>query len=142
MDRRGTTYSLNLFNLGEEGIDQAGVMEYSGPKSLVSLCAYPMYDQAFHRYYCYADGRIVTAMIDTADGQSKAALPNLVSCSDSLGCGQLALAVMPIYVADDFVEDGLNGLLSQDIDCLWFQGNQLCSNQPNLTVSLEEPYTK
>ena len=142
LDRRGNTYVLNLFNLGEAGIDRAGTMEYSGPMSLVFLRAYPMYDQAFHRYYCYEDGRIVTAMIDLADGQSKAALPNLVSYSGDLGCGQLALAMMPIFVADDFDETGLQDLVAQNIYSIWFRGHQLQANQPDLTVTLEEPYTK
>ena len=142
LDRRDNSYVLNLFNLGDAGIDQAGTMEYSGPKSLVFLRAYPMYDQAFHRYYCYADGRIVTAMIDPVDGMSKAALSNLVSYSEDLGCGQLALAMMPVFVADDFDETALQSLVSQNIYSIWFRDHQIHFNQPDLTLSPEDPYTK
>jgi hypothetical protein len=142
LDRRDNTYRLNLFNLGEDGIDQAGILDYTGPKSLVFLRSYPLYDQALHRYYCYADGRIVTAMIDPADGMSKSSVANLVSYSENLGCGQLALAMMPIFVADDFAEDLLQELTEQDIYSIWFYGNQLRSNQPDISVTLEEPYTK
>ena len=142
LDRRDNTYRLNLFNLGEDGIDQAGILDYTGPKSLVFLRSYPLYDQALHRYYCYADGRIVTAMIDPADGMSKSSVANLVSYSENLGCGQLALAMMPIFVADDFAENLLQELTEQDIYSIWFYGNQLQSNQPDISVTLEEPYTK
>lgn len=142
LDQRGNSYRLNLFNLGENGIDLAGVMEYTGPKSLVFLRSYPLYDLQLHRYYCYEDGRIVTAMIDPADGQSKASTANLVSYSESLGCGQLALAVMPVFVADDFAPALLQELTQQGIDSLWFYGHQLQCTQPDLSVSLEEPYTK
>lgn len=142
LDRRDNSYVLNLFNLGDAGIDQAGTIEYSGPMSLVFLRAYPMYDQAFHRYYCYADGRIVTAMIDPVDGMSKAALSNLVSYSEDLGCGQLALAMMPVFVADDFDETALQSLVSQNIYSIWFRDHQIHFNQPDLTLSPEDPYTK
>ena len=142
LDCRDNVYQQNLFNFGQEGIDWAGVMDYSGPKSLVFLRSYPMYDESFHRYYCYEDGRIVTAMIDPADGQSKASLPNLVSYSETASCGQLALAVMPVFVADDFAVEGLNALTSRDIYSIWFQGKQLHFNQPDLSVALEEPYIK
>lgn len=142
LDLRGNTYRQNLFNLVADGIDLVGVMDYTGPKSLVFLRSYPMYDLAFHRYYCYEDGRIVTAMIDPADGISKSATENLLSYSDSLGCGQLALAVMPVYVADALSEDALNGLTRQGIYSVWFEGTRLLHNQQDLSVSLEEPYTK
>lgn len=142
LDLRDNTYRQNLFNLSAEGIDLAGVMDYTGPKSLVFLRSYPMYDLSFHRYYCYEDGRIVTAMVDPADGMSKSATANLVSYSDSLGCGRLALAVMPVYVADALSEDALNGLTRQGIYSVWFEGTHLLHNQPELSVSLEEPYSK
>ncbi len=142
LDLRDNTYRQNLFNLSAEGIDLAGVMDYTGPKSLVFLRSYPMYDLSLHRYYCYEDGRIVTAMVDPADGMSKSATANLVSYSDSLGCGRLALAVMPVYVADALSEDALNGLTRQGIYSVWFEGSKLLHNQLDLSVSLEEPYTK
>ena len=142
LDLRDNTYRQNLFNLSAEGIDLAGVMDYTGPKSLVFLRSYPMYDLSLHRYYCYEDGRIVTATVDPADGMSKSATANLVSYSDSLGCGRLALAVMPVYVADALSEDALNGLTRQGIYSVWFEGSKLLHNQPDLSVSLEEPYTK
>ena len=142
LDLRDNTYRQNLFNLSAEGIDLAGVMDYTGPKSLVFLRSYPMYDLSLHRYYCYEDGRIVTAMVDPADGMSKSATANLVSYSDALGCGRLALAVMPVYVADALSEDALNGLTRQGIYSVWFEGTHLLHNQPDLSVSLEEPYTK
>jgi hypothetical protein len=140
LDQRNNTYRLNLFHMGENGIDQAGVMDYSGPKSLVFLRSYPMYDESFHRYYCYEDGRIVTAMIDPADGQSKASVAELVSYSAELGCGRLALTMMDAFVADVFPEDMVKGWAQQGIYSVWFQGMQLLHSQADLSVTPEEPY--
>jgi hypothetical protein len=140
LDQRNNTYRLNLFHMGENGIDQAGVMDYSGPKSLVFLRSYPMYDESFHRYYCYEDGRIVTAMIDPADGQSKASVAELVSYSAEMGCGRLALTMMDAFVADVFPEDMVKGWAQQGIYSVWFQGIQLLHSQADLSVTPEEPY--
>ena len=143
LDQRGNAYSLNLFNKGEDGIDLAAVMDYTAPQSLVFLRSYPMYDLDARRYYSFADGRTVTAMIDPADGQSKTATDNLVSYSADLSCGQLALAVMPVYVADTLFEDSLNGLTEQEIYSVWFNGKQLMYNQNDLEITVKDSsYTK
>ena len=143
LDQRGNAYSLNLFNKGDDGIDLAAVMDYTAPQSLVFLRSYPMYDLDSRRYYSFADGRTVTAMIDPADGQSKTATGNLVSYSDKLSCGELVLAVMPVYVADSLSEDSLNGLTERGIHSVWFSGKQLVYNQKNRDLTIKDPsYTK
>lgn len=140
LDQRGNTYSLNLFNLREEGIDVAAVMDYAAPQSLVFLRSYPMSKLDSVRYYQFADGRTVFSMIDPTDGQCKAATDNLVSYSAKLGCGQLALAMMPVYVADTFAEEALDVLAEQDIYSIWFNGKQLLHNQSDLKLTVKEPY--
>ena len=143
LDPRGNGYSLNLFNRRENGIDLAATMNYTAPQSLVFLRNYPMNDLAYHRYYGFSDGRIVTAMIDPADGQSKSAIDNLLVYSDQYGCGQLALAIMPVYVADAFSESELNMLTEQEIYSVWFQGTKLMYNQKDLEVTIKDAhYTK
>ena len=140
LDQRGNSYSLNLFNRREDGIDLAAVMDYSAPKSTVVLRNYPMYGLEAARYYSFSDGRIVTAKIDPADGQSKSATDNLVSYSAGLSCGQLVLSVMPVYVADTFSEEALNALTEQGIYSVWFSGKQIIHNQKDLRLTVNEPY--
>lgn len=140
LDQRGNGYSLNLFNRRGDGIDLAAVMEYSSPKSLVFLRNYPMSSLDADRYYSFSDGRIVTMMVDPADGQSKTATDNLVSYSAELGCGQLALSVMPVYVADAFSEEALNALTEKGIYSIWFSGEHLIHNQEDLKVTVNDPY--
>ena len=140
LDQRGNAYSLNLFNMGKEGVDVAAVMNYAAPASFVFLRSYSMSEYDVGRYYRYEDGKTVTSMIDPADGQCKAALDNLVSYSTKLGCGELALAIMPVYVADVFAEDALNALTSREIYSIWFSGKQLMHNQSDLKLTVNEPY--
>ena len=140
LDQMGNSYRLTLFNRDGFDIDLAGVMEYSAPKSLMVLRNYPMYESEFHRYYTFSDGRIVTGMIDPADGQCKSATNNLVAYSDHHSCGQLALQVMPVYVADTLSEDALNTLADQGIESVWFSGKQLMHTQEDLNFTVNAPY--
>lgn len=139
LDKRATAYRVNLFNKNENNVDLAAVMAYTGARSLVNLRSYPMYDVE-KRYYTFADGRVVTAMIDPADGQSKSATDNLLSYSTELSCGQLALAVMPVYVADTLSEEALNALTEQGIFSIWFKEQQLMYNEKGLSLTVNEPY--
>ena len=140
LDARNHSYSLNLFNRSGDDIDLAAVMDYTAPKSLVILRNYPMYNLESQRYYSFSSGRIVTSMIDPADGQSKSAMDNLVSYAADLTCGQLALTVMPVYVTDSFSEDALNALTQQGIYSVWFSGKQLMYNQKDLKLTVNDPY--
>jgi hypothetical protein len=140
LDNRANAYSLNVFNKNQNSVELAAVMEYSAPKSLAFLRGYPMYDQENYRYYSFANGRIVTAMIDPEDGQSKVATDNLVSYSESLCCGELALSVMPVYVSDTFSEQALNELTNEGIYSVWFNDKQLMYNQQGLKLTVNDPY--
>lgn len=143
LDQRKNAYSLNLFNKGDDGIDLAAVMDYTAPRSLAFLRSYPMYDLDARRYYTFADGRTVTSMIDPADGQSKTAADNLVSYSEDLTCGELALKLMPVYVADALSQDALKDLAQQNIHSVWFSGNQIKYTQKDLKITVSnKDYSK
>lgn len=143
LDQRGTPYSLNLFHKEEDGIDRAAVMEYTSPMSLVYLRSYPMHELDSRRYYTFENGRIVTAMVSPSDGQSKVATDTLVSYSDDLTCGELVLAVMPVFVTEELSEEALNALLEKEIYSVWFDGKQLKYNQTGFEVTItDRDYTK
>lgn len=137
LDRRDTAYSFNLFDGGKT----AGVMEYRGATSIAFLRSYPMYEEDAARYYTFADGRTVTALIDPGDGQSKTSADQLVSYSKEVGCGELALSMLPLYVADDFDESLINELTEKEVYSIWFEGKELHHNQKDLSVTVDAAYT-
>ena len=133
LDRRNTPYSFNLFSGGQS----KAVMQYQGAISLAFLRSYPMYEEDAGRYYTFADGRTVTALIDPSDGQSKTAADQLVSYSTEAGCAELALSMLPLYVADDLDESLINKLTGKKIYSIWFEGKELRYNEQvaRLTVT-------
>ena len=114
-------------------------MDYQGAASIAFFHSYPM-SEDYGRYYVFADGRTLTARIDPADGQSKAATRQLVSYSTQVGCAELALCVMPVYVTEAFEESAVNALTENGIYSIWFVENELRYNQEALTVNVDADY--
>lgn len=134
LDQRDTAYSYNLFDRGKA----VAVMEYRGAASIAFLRSYPVYEEDYGRYYTFTDGRTITALIDPGDGQSKTAADQLVSYSKELGCAELALSMLPLYVAEDFSEELLNELTAQSIYSVWFAGSLMRYNQQGLPITLQD----
>ncbi len=103
-----------------QGLDGAGTdaqilrlatLQYKGPASLVYLRDYPMTSMD-QRYYRMADGQMRTAYIDPKDGLCHSSLGSLVSYSYSstLGCADVLLSVLPVYMADAFDPEAAEAL--------------------------------
>lgn len=138
LDSRGTGFDFNLFNKSDDAVDLAAVMHYSGPMSIISLRSYPMYQEDSERYYCYADGRTVTAMIDPFDGQSKSAVDNLVAYASDRSCLSLAASMMPLFIADTFRQESVLALEQIGIYSIWFEGKQLQHNQSDIALTIKD----
>lgn len=107
LDDSGTGYSFNLYDRVGQNVYPAAVMQYTGSVSIVYLRDYRMNSLDFQHYYEFADGRIRTAYLDVADGLSKAAVPNLVSYSESESCANLLMQMIPAYITDSFNRENL-----------------------------------
>lgn len=107
LDDSGTGYSFNLYDRVGQNVYPAAVMQYNGSVSIVYLRDYRMNSLDFQHYYEFADGRIRTAYLDVADGLSKAAVPNLVSYSESESCANLLMQMIPAYITDSFNRENL-----------------------------------
>ena len=139
LDSRGTNYDLNVFRKGASGGQLTALVDYQGPVAMVMLRSFPMYQEDADRYYCFENGRIVTTMIDPADGMSKAATDSLIAYGKDKGCLELAIKLMPIYVAETLSEDSLNALTKDGIYSLWIAHKEIRYNQPGFAVESKDP---
>lgn len=135
LDKRGGSYSVNLFDRLDHLIYRPAVMEYSGPMSIVFLRNYPMSDADRWHYFPFSTGRIATAFVDPASGMDKSSTDNLVAYSGDAGCAEILLRIAPIYLADELDEAALEALPESGIHAIWFEGALLkCTqNAPTLT---------
>lgn len=127
--RNGGGNQLAITNRRENVTELVAAMACSKPTSLVYL---QTHDSS--GIYTFSDGRVVTYMVDIADGQCKAALPNLLGYSESASCAEIALKLAPTYIADSFSADGLKSLTAEGIYSVWFEGKTLHYNQQGLQL--------
>lgn len=98
LDDRGTCYSLNLFDFGENGAVCAAVMDYTDKLSIVSLRTFPVSEDNI-RYYVYSNGSVRFPYLDMG-GNCLAAGSNLVCYSSKTGCAELLMEMIPVYAAE------------------------------------------
>lgn len=129
-------YAQNLFHREGVNVYLPARLNYSGPMSIVSLRAYPMVEEDRWHYYAYDDGFITTAMLDPLTGRSVSAAEELTGCSQSLSCGELLAAMLPVYLRPELDEGALTGV--DDASFVWFDGTTLCYSDPDLAITMLE----
>ncbi len=102
LDDRGMIYALNLFDRVGNTICTAGTLAYSGQTSLVTLRSFPVNASDNGRYYVMSGGETRFPYLDPADGLCRAAQSNLVCYSQSAGCAEILLRMIPVYITDSF----------------------------------------
>ncbi len=136
LDTRGESYSQNVFDRLENTAYIPAVLRYEQPTALVFLRNYPLDQQDRWHYFGFSSGRIVTTMIDPADGMSKSATDNLLSYSQTVGCAQILLETSKWYLASELDESGLNELTGQGIYSIWFESTNLRYNEKDAQILL------
>lgn len=130
LDPRSQSYQLNLFDRQGSGAYLGGRLRYTAPAAIVSLRDYPTVAEDRWHYYAFESGQIVTAFLDPEDGMSKSALHGLVSYSADLGCGEILLRIVDVFIAEEFQAEALNDLTADGIYSLWYEDNVLYYNDP------------
>ena len=136
LDDRNISYDQNIYNREGRNVDIAGSFSYTKPITMVYVRDYPLSAKDYGHYYSYQSGdRIVTSYLDPEDGMSKASVHNLVVYSRGKSCAEAALAMAPVYIADEFSRDALQALKADGIYGVWFEGQNLYYNEEGLTLT-------
>lgn len=136
-DPRGTAFSVNVFDSDDQAINLAAVLDYAAPRNLVYLRAFPLYESDQWSYFTFPDGRVVTGMIDPADGMSKSSVDTLLAYSAEKGCAEILLEMFPIFVADQFSEERIQEIKERDIYTVWCEDSVLYHNDADIQLSLQ-----
>ena len=128
-------YSFNIFDRAEQSGRVAAVMEYTGRRSIVLLRDFPLNSRDYQHYYRLSNGETRTAYLDPADGLSKSALPALAGYSSNLGCAEILLRLVPIYIAERFDEAAVAALTEDDLYSVYCRDGTVCYNDPSLVLS-------
>lgn len=119
------TFRMTVFDRVDTTVYAAGVMEYRGPVSIVSLKDYPVSDT--DRNYRGSGNHNVHLFADPADGMYRTGTENLISYSYDTGCVEVLLNMLPSFLGDSFsVPEGLFSV--------WCENGTLCYNDPDITI--------
>ena len=136
LDDRGVEFSMNLFDRLDNSIYLAGAMQYTKPISIVFLRNYPLVEKDSYHYYAFTGGRVVSVMVDPADGMSKSATDNLVSYAYDAGCAEVLLRQIPVFIADTLDEAALEEMKEAGVYSIWFENTDLYCNDPQLQITI------
>ena len=134
-DQSGERYAFNIFDRDGEDVYPAGIAQYQNAISVVFLRDYPMSTQDLTGFYRYPDGDYVTRYADPATGLYKSAIHNLVSYSHDSGCGEIALSMAEVFIADTFDEGKLERMREKEIFSIWCQDRTVYYNDKTILVS-------
>ena len=135
LDGRGNSYALNFFDLDGNDLFIAAKMTYKGRKSIVAFRSYPMGElDSYWFYESVVSGRIIPPYVNS-EGLYGTAVDTITAYSSELGCAEVALGVMPLYISEGLDTDSLNELCADGIYSLWEKNKIIYYNDFGLELS-------
>ena len=132
----GDQYSVNLFDAMGTYVYNAARLNYKGARAIVSLRGFPMGELDGYDYYVSpTSGAIIPPYVDATDGLYRTATDSLVGYSDSLGCAEMFLRLLPEYIADELDGDALNALAENGLYTVFFDGTTAAYNDKTADIS-------
>lgn len=116
----------------------AGRLTYSGALSAVSFKDFSTSSRDLNRRYVYSDGARRTDHIDPESGMNKAALRFLCAYSRASGCADVAMAIHPAYVADEFDASMLAEPAESGIFAAYCSDCVLRASDKSISISAED----
>ena len=128
-------YTLLLYDRQGQTVYTAAEIAYQGPQSAVSLRNFPVSELDSWRFYQLENGGIRTWYLDPADGLCRSAVPSLTCYGTDWGCGEILLAMLPVYVADELRTEELDRLAEAGVQSVYCQGGVIYHTDPQLPLT-------
>lgn len=135
LDSRETDYSLNVLDYGDGVIYPAAVLNYRGPRSIVCLRDFAVEALDGRRIYRLESGQTRTAYLSPEDGRCRSAVRSLIAYSGHAGCGELALRLAPVYVAEELEAGALEELIREGIQTIYCRDRVIYSTEPGASLT-------
>jgi len=146
LDKRGNSYSFNIYHRTGPDIYQSAVLHYTAPAAIVFLRDYPMSKADVWHYYAFQNGRMANMLIDPEDGMCKASVDGLTAYAADQSCAEVLLQTIPVFITDELSREALQELASNGINSIWCEGQNVLYTDAaaNLTLQPQDDisYTK
>lgn len=130
LDSRQGSYTLYWYAQPVKQNGQPETIAYQGPKAIVSLRDFPLNSQERWQYYIYEDETVVSGCLSVETGVSSAAVTSLLCLSDNLSCGEMVLAMAPVFTAEAWTENSAEVLHNAGMECYWCKNGEVFTVNP------------
>ena len=131
LDDRGGSFGVTVYDRTGAEVIPAAVLTYEGPMSLAALHDYPVSRERAGWYYEMPGAEFRHPYVDAADGLCRAAVHDLLGYSRTAGCGELALALAGVYIADGLDTAALSALRDNGIDTVRCEAGTVRPSAPD-----------
>ena len=135
LDVSENSYSFNIYDRADLTLYQAAVMQYTGPQSMVYFRDYMMSEIDWQHYYVLSNGEVRTAYVDVADGISKEATENFYVYASNLGCAEVLMQAIPVYVAEELSVDAAAELAEKGVYSIYCEDGVIKYNDADLVLA-------
>lgn len=130
-----TEYSYNVLDRADGQAVVAAMLKSGGGRSTVFFRTYPITALDALHYYVMETGEVRHPYIAPSDGLGKAAVSGLTGYSDTLGCADVMLSMLPLYLAEQLDASALNALTSDGIYAVYCEGTEVRYNQKDAVLT-------
>lgn len=130
----GISSSLPFFDLDEGKVNRVADLGFTGSVAAARFRDFPIGNSDYGLYYTFADGTTVSGYVGS-DGLCRAATHDLVAYSYDMDCASVALAALPVYVADVLDKDKLSGLKDGGVYTAYCEERTLYYNDGKLIIN-------
>ncbi len=109
-------------------------LQLTGKKAMIYLRAFPIGNAENSGYYRLKNGEIRTPYVDITDGRCRAAAQGMLSYSSGMGCAQMLMQMIPVYVADSCEEEALRTMRQSGIDTVLVQTGKITATEQGLAI--------
>lgn len=135
LDSRETDYGLNVLDYGDGVLYPAAVLNYRGPRSIVCLRDFAAEELDWQRICRLESGETRTAYLSPEDGLCRSAVHSLIAYSAQAGCGEIALGLAPVYVAEELEPRALEGLAREGIQSIYCRDRVIYATEPGASIT-------
>ena len=136
LDGSGESYGVRVLLRAGKSYRSGGVASYDHPMAIVSLHDTPGRTGIDDYYYVLENGEVRTAFIDVRDGLCRCAVPDVYAFSDRLGCAELLLRVIPLFIAEEADPAGFEALASDGACAVLADGSYGWKTADNLQLTI------
>lgn len=136
LDGSGMDYTYTVHHRQADGICPAANLHYQGPMSIVRMRDFPLNERDLLYYRALPGGEMRSCYLDPADALCKSAVDNLICYDREMGCAQLLLEMIPVYITGEpFGREEAAALAAKGVDAVFCEDSVVCYTDPQAVLT-------